>query len=232
MEHLESRTLLTQAASGIHAALPSAPVSAAVQSPVGEKLGPHERPSLKTAESWRVQKPPIFYPPYTGPIQPDLAAIGAIARFTRGRGFGFKGHLLGSINTSQSLYYVFGVNRGGATEPGPFPGRPLINFDAEIIVQTSSDGFEGEVALLNSAGQTISTASLPNNAVQFVNDHFQVFVPLRDLPPTGPAGSAVSPTDYTYAFWAGVSASAPKGIASFYPQYNETSVLPSRVTTT
>ena len=113
----------------------------------------------------------------------------------------------------------------GASPPGPFPDRPLIDFDAEIIVATSPDGWDGEVELLNSKGQTVSTASLPNNQVVFSANQVQVFVPGRDLPSTSPPGTAKPKHDYSFAFWAGISPSAPKGIASFFPQFENTRVI-------
>jgi hypothetical protein len=227
LERLEPRALLSRREPSILTALPAANAhgTAPSQAELSSEQSPHQHPLNRPIENRRIEKPPIFYPPYTGPIQPDLAAVGAKVRFIHNRGFVFTGHLLGSINTSQPSFYVFGVNRGGASPPGPFPDRPLIDFDAEIIVATSSDGFEGEVELLNGEGQTVSTTSLPNNQVVFSNNQVQVFVPKQDLPLPSPPATAHTQNDYSFAFWAGVSPSAPKGIASFFPQYADTTVL-------
>ena len=226
LERLEPRALLSRTEPPILTALPAAKAqgTAPSQAELSSQQSP-QQPLNRPIENRRIEKPSIFYPPYTGPIQPDLAAVGARVRFIHNRGFVFTGHLLGSINTSQPSFYVFGVNRGGASPPGPFPARPLIDFDAEIIVATSSDGFEGEVELLNGKGQTVSTTSLPNNQVVFSNNQVQVFVPGRDLPSTSPPGTAQAKNDYSFAFWAGISPSAPKSIASFFPQYANTTVF-------
>jgi hypothetical protein len=227
LERLEPRALLSRTEAPILTALPAAKAqgTAPSQAELSSQQSPHQHPLDRTIENRRIEKPSIFYPPYTGPMRPDLAAVGAKARFIHDRRFVFTGHLLGAIDTSQSSFYVFGVNRGGASPPGPFRDRPLIDFDAEIIVATSSDGFEGEVELLNGKGQTVSTASIPNNGIVFSNNQVQVFVPGRDLPSTSPPGTAQTQNHYSFAFWAGISPSAPKSIASFFPQYADTSVV-------
>ncbi len=227
LERLEPRALLSRTEPAILTALPAAKAqgTAPGQAELSSQQSPHQHPLNRTIANRRLEKPSIFYPPYTGPTQPDLAAVNAKVRFVHGSGFVFTGHVLGAINSSQSSFYVFGVNRGGASPPGPFRDRPLIDFDAEIIVATSSDGFEGEVELLNGKGQTVSTTSLPNNQVVFSNNQVQVFVPGRDLPSTSPPGTAQTKHDYSFAFWAGISPSAPKGIASFFPQFADTRVL-------
>jgi hypothetical protein len=161
---------------------------------------------------------------YVGPKRPDLHVRVTHARFFYPKGFAFSGLTVGVINPSQSAYYVFGVNRGGASAPGPFPGRPNIVFDAEIIVRTSPNGYTGTVEQLNSKGQVTSTASLINPAVIFSGHHVRVVVSAALLPPTSPAGTAHPENEYSYAFWAGISPSAPKGIASFVPVNGDQSV--------
>jgi hypothetical protein len=227
LECLEPRALLSRTGPPILAALPATHVQRTVhtQADLMSQQSPHQHPLNRTIENRRVEKPPIFYAPYAGPIRPDLAAVSATGQYARGKGLLFTGYVLGAINSSQSSFYVFGVNRGGASPPGPFPDRPMIDFDAEIIVSTSSDGFEGEVELLNGKGQPVSTTSLTNVAVVFSKNRVYVFVPRRDLPSTSPPGTAETQNDYSYAFWAGISPSAPKGIASFFPQYADASVL-------
>jgi hypothetical protein len=227
LERLEPRALLSRTELPILTALPAAKAEGTTpsQAELSSQQSPHQHPLNRTTENRRIETPPIFYPPYTGPIQPDLAAVGAKARFIHGSGFVFTGHLVGAIDTSQSSFYVFGVNRGDAPSPGPFPDRPLIDFDAEIVVATSSDGWEGEVELLNGKGQIVSTTSVPNSQVVFSDNQIQVFVPGRDLPSTSLPGTAKTKRDYSFAFWAGISPSAPKGIASFFPQNADTSVL-------
>jgi hypothetical protein len=109
--------------------------------------------------------------------------------------------------------------------PGPFPNRPKTDVDAEVIVATSPDGYEGEVQRFNAEGEPTSTSSLLYPNVVFSNNQVQVFVPARYLPSTSAPGTAVPKTHYSYVFWAGTSPSVPKGIAGFAPEYMDTSVV-------
>jgi hypothetical protein len=227
LERLETRELLSRTETPLSAVLSAAQVQGTaltVQQLYQQSLSQH--PLVETIEAGSVAKLPMFAAGYTGPKQPDLDVLGAKARLFRGRGFVFRGYVLGAINASQNSYYVFGINRGGASPPGPFPDRPMIDFDAEIVVSTSPDGFEGEVVRLNAKGQTISTSSLANNAVVFSGNKVEVFVPGGLLGSTVPRGTADLQNHYSFAFWAGVSPSAPSGIAGFAPEFMNASVLP------
>src|SRR5580692_5266932 len=166
LESLETRELLSRTETVTSAALGAAQVQGtdpSVQQLFQQSLSQH--PLVETIDRGRVAKLPMFYASYTGPKLLDLDVVGAKARLFRGRGFVFNGFVLGPINTSQQSFYVFGVNRGGASPPGPFPNRPNIDFDAEIIVATSTDGFEGEVQRFNAKGQPTTSSGLANNAV-------------------------------------------------------------------
>jgi hypothetical protein len=227
LEGLETRELLSGTESLISAALGAAAVQGtapSVQQLFQQSLSQH--PLIETIEAGSVSKLPMFYAGYTGPKLPDLDVLGAKAKLFRGRGFVFKGYVLGAINTSQNSFYVFGVNRGGASPPGPFPARPMIDFDAEIIVSTSPDGFEGEVQRFNAKGEPTTSSGLANNAVVFSGNRVTVFVSGGLLGSTVPRGTAELQKHYSYAFWAGVSPSDPKGIAGFAPEFMDTSVLP------
>jgi hypothetical protein len=146
------------------------------------------------------------------------------ARFFDPKGFVFSGLTVGFINTSQNSFYVFGVNRGGATGPGPFPNRPNIVFDAEVIVATSPDGFSGTVVRFNSQGQVMSSTSLLNNQVSFSNNTVRVTFPTVLLPSTSPPGTPGPQFRYSYTFWAGTSPSAPRLIAGFVPGFVDKSI--------
>jgi hypothetical protein len=229
LEHLETRALLSRTELPISAALPAAQVerTALSQQELLFQQSLHQHPLVETIHNGRVKEVPTFYAPYTGPRRPDLDVVGAKGRLIHGVGFVLTGKLLGAVDSSQSSFYVFGINRGGASPPGPFPARPLIDFVAEVIVATSPDGIEGEVELLYAKGQPTSTTSLFDTAVVITSNQVQVVVPARDLPSTSPPGTAETQNDYSYAFWAGTSPSAPKGIAGFAPEYAVTSVVAS-----
>ena len=186
----------------------------------------HKHPLNQKIVGGHVKKVPMFFGPYAGPKLPDLDALGANGRLIFGQGFVFTGKVLGAIDSSQSSYYVFGINRGGATPPGPIPNRALIYFDAEVIVATGPTGVTGTVQLLNSSGQPTSSVNLPPDAVVIQGNQVQVSIPASLLPSTSPRGTHQPDARYFYAFWAGTSPSAAGGIASFAPEYSITYVNP------
>jgi hypothetical protein len=221
LETLETRELLSRAQTSISGALSAAGGEATVANraalPFQQSLDRH--PLIERTVAGPVNRPPAINPLYTGPKRPDLRVLGTHAQFFFPRGFAFTGATVGFINHSQQSVYVFGVNRGGATAPGPFPGRPQIVFDAEIIVATSPDGFTGTVEHFNSKGQETTSASLLNNQVSFSKNQVQVVVPAALLAPTSPPGTARPQDRFSYTFWAGISPSAPEGIAGFAPEF-------------
>jgi hypothetical protein len=226
LEPLEPRALLSRHETSLSGGL----LAARAEETATSQTGFVSPPSLdnlaltETIAGGSVDRAPRFYELYTGPKRPDLHVQSAKGQFSYPRGFVFAGQTVGAINSSQSSYYVFGVNRGGASAPGPFPDRPTIVFDAEIIIATSPDGFSGTVELLNSQGQTTSSIGLPNNDIVFHYNRVGVAVPAWLLPSTSPPGTARPDERYSFAFWAGISPSAPKGIAGFAPEYADTSV--------
>ena len=227
MEVLEARELLSRAQTSISGALSAAGGEQTVASrpalSLQQSIDPH--PSIETAARGPVNRAPRFYERYKGPRQPDLHVLNTHAHYFFPGGFIFSGETVGAINSSQSQFYVFGVNRGGATAPGPFPDRPMIDFDAEIIIGTSPDGVTGTVELLNSKGQVTSSTSLFNNVITFSNNHVRVVVPASDLPSTSPPGTPQPQNRYSFAFWAAKkSPTAPKKIAGFAPAFANTGI--------
>jgi hypothetical protein len=220
LELLETRELLSRAETAISATL-AARADGTGARQVGS-LSPQshdQHPLIETAVQGSVNRAPMFYSRYKGQKQPDLHVLTARGQFFPPQGFTFTGVTVGSINTSQTSFYVFGVNRGGAPAPGPFPDRPMITFDAEVVVATTSNGYSATVEILNSEGQITKSVSLPENAIKFSKNHVGVFVPAVLLPSTAPPGTAQPDQHYSFAFWAGTSASAPKRIAGFYPEF-------------
>src|SRR5262249_41813272 len=138
VELLETRALLSRAGTSISGAL-AAPLR---EGAVASERAFHVQQSadqllpIEDSAGGPVNRAPRFYALYKGPKRPDLHVLNTHARFFYPRGFVFSGSTVGAINSLQSSFYVFGVNRGGASAPGPFPGRPMIVFDAEIIVAT------------------------------------------------------------------------------------------------
>jgi hypothetical protein len=216
LELLETRSLLSHAGtSTIHAhAAETATNPVAITSAEQAEL----QAATEAAVPASASGVPGFNPSFRGVKRPMFHAVTARGQFFPPQGFVFTGVVAGSINTSQDGVFVFGVNRGGATAPGPFPGRPGIAFDAEVIVATNSDGVAAEVKILNNQGRVTKTVALPLDAIVFSNDHVGVFVPANLLPSTSPPGTADPNQNYSFAFWAGTSNFAPSQIASFAPQ--------------
>ena len=231
LEILETRELLSRAGASIPGALSAAggegTVAGRVALPVQQTFVRH--PLTERSVAGPFNQPPPINPLYTGPKRPDLRVLGTHAQFFYPRGFAFTGATVGFINHSQSSVYVFGVNRGGATSPGPFPGRPKIVFDAVVIVATNPNGWTGTVQRFDSNGQLTSSASLLNNQVSFSKNQVQVVVPAALLAPTSPPGTAHPQDRFSYTFWAGVSPFSITGIAGFAPESANKRV---RVTTT
>jgi hypothetical protein len=178
-----------------------------------------QHPLIDAASQGSVNRAPRFYSLFRGEKRPDLHVVTARGQFFPPQGFVFTGVTAGSINTSQTSFYVFGVNRGGASSPGPFPDRPNITFDAQVAVATGTFGIEATVELLNSKGQVANSVSLPENTITFSKTHVGVFVPADLLPSTAPPGTAQPVEHYSFTFWAGTSPSAPRRIAGFSPEF-------------
>jgi hypothetical protein len=132
-------------------------------------------------------KKPRFYEFYTGPLRDDLNAVKATATLiNRRQTLVLTGTVVGKIDTapadeSDESYYAFGINRGGATAPGPFPGRPDIRFDAVVVVSVEGEGVTGSVTDLKSRSST----ELPDSAVSIQGNMVKIKVPTSLLPSTG-----------------------------------------------
>ena len=83
-----------------------------------------------------------FYPFYTGPKRPELNGIKASAQvfgnLAKDGNLILSGTVAAPIiqnpkSPAQWSVYVFGIDRGGAAERGPFPGRPNIRFDTVVV---------------------------------------------------------------------------------------------------
>jgi hypothetical protein len=226
LEMLETRELLSSAQTSVSGALSSAggERTDASRAALPSEQGLDRNPLIDAKVRGAVNHAPRFYPLYKGLKLPDLHVLNQRNRYFFPGGFVLTAATVAKINSSQSSFYVFGINRGGATAPGPFPERPNIVFDAEVIIGTSPDGITGTVELLNSQGQVTSTTSLFNNQITFSNNQVRVVFNASLLPSTSPPGTADPQDHYSSAFWAGISPSDPRRIASFTPEFADTSI--------
>jgi hypothetical protein len=221
LETLEGRALLSHAGPSLAAAAPAAHVERSVTSQSIAVALPSDVQQLLTdaISTTTTGRAPRFYERYRGQKRPMLHVLTARGQFFPPQGFVLTGVTVGSINTSLPAFYVFGINRGGATAPGPLPGRPNITFDARVIVATNPNGVGAEVQILNSAGSVTKTVALPLAAIEFSKNHVGVFVPANLLPSTSPAGTANPVQNYSFTFWAGSWPTIPARIAGFYPPF-------------
>jgi hypothetical protein len=83
-----------------------------------------------------------FYPFYTGPKRPELNGIKASAQvfgnLAKDGNLILSGTVAAPIiqnpkSPAQWSVYVFGIDRGGASEQGPFPGRRNVRFDTVVV---------------------------------------------------------------------------------------------------
>jgi hypothetical protein len=156
-------------------------------------------------------KLPKFYELYTGPKRADLNAVAASGKIVSGGpeapNVVLSGFVVGRIKTSDQGLYVWGIDRGGAASPGPFPNRPNIVFDAVVAVSVGPSGVSGFVSDLD----TGATRSLSSSAIRLKGNEVQATVSLSDLPSTGSG-------PYRFNFWPRTSLGDASTVASFAPQ--------------
>jgi len=153
-----------------------------------------------------------FYRDYTGPQRPAINAIGADGSFVSStQTISLVAQMAGPVFTGGPNYYVWGFDRGGATN-APFPDEPNVKFNAVVVVTAdpaNGTTLTATVNLLNGA------PAVPVTAALLAPDTIQVFVPAATLPPTG----TITPAQYRWNLWprSGVGGSATAQIASFIP---------------
>jgi len=143
-------------------------------------------------------------PFYVGRQRADLDVVSVSATFD-GAVFHIGATMAAPIDTSPTagLRYVFGVNKGGATSPGPFAdvGNPNVIFNA-VFTLTGTGVLGGAASAGSGSSFTISGSSLA------------IDIPLSALPSTG-----FTPLQYGFNLWPR-DALAPAGngqIADFAP---------------
>jgi hypothetical protein len=161
-----------------------------------------------------------LYVDYTGPQRPALSPLRAGGRFIQAtQSWVFDAQMAGSVFAGGPNFYTFGVNRGGAAAPGPFPDEPNVIFDSKILVTAdpaNGTALTTTLTLLKApAGTPTGTAS----AVLLAPDTIELRVPLASLPPNG-----LTPPAFTWDMWPsnGVGGMPAAQIAGFIAQNAET----------
>ena len=142
---------------------------------------------------------PVGFPATTDPnavnapsaslVNGYLNASGAKA-YVEGGNLVLTGIIAGVVQPSpaagQESFYNFGINRGAATAPGPFFGKPKVAFDSVVQVGFTAAGPYATVTTLDvHTGAVTGTTSLPVSNIATKTDAVQVLVPLSALPSTG-----------------------------------------------
>jgi hypothetical protein len=215
VESLEGRQMLSQASPGPYFV------------PVTSSLTPVAVPILRVAHvhqqhhaptSGLAFKLPKFYELYTGPRRADLNAVAASGKFSvsgpAAPNLVLSGFVLGRIKTSDQGVYVWGIDRGGAVGPGPFPNRPNIVFDSVVAVEVGPSGVSGFVTDL----KTGATTPLSSSDIRLKGNEVQATVSLSELPSTGSG-------PYRFNFWPRPSLGDPSTVASFAPEFTDAAVV-------
>lgn len=187
---------------------------------------PHPGPIHNIVGNGYAIKSARFYPEYFGPRETELNVASAIAVAPGDGTLQLNGQVVLPINTaptdsSGDAYYMWAINRGGATSPGPIPGRPDITFDAVVIVAVQPTGV---TAYVQDLGNGSAPVQLPTSDFAINNFTLRVSVPLSLLPATG---GATDPSQYTVNFsaWDQNPLTANNhALASMVPEFRNFSV--------
>jgi hypothetical protein len=132
-----------------------------------------------------------FYPLYTGPKQTALNGVQATARITgnlnNDGNLILSGTVAGPIiqrptTASQEAVYTFGIDRGGASRTGPFPGRRHIRFDTVVVAVIRRTGISAYYQLsdpsTNQPGRlpqpTTTPATLGNRIIRLSSSSVRI----------------------------------------------------------
>jgi hypothetical protein len=215
LETLEGRELLSHVGPIHHAALHS--VATVGSFPPSYKPGPIHN---EFGPGFAV-KVPRFYSLFGGAIAGPSAFQSNVAAATaRADGNGnlvLTGAIVDPLAippATPNTFWVWGINRGGATQPGPFPGRPKITFDALVIITQKTDGTL--IGVVQDLKASTTTPFPVGSTLQVNQGTFKVILPLSLLPPT----ANVSVNQYRVNFWASDSPAVTnfRHVASFVPE--------------
>jgi hypothetical protein len=216
VETLEGRTLLSHAP-GRRPSRPGLPPAAIRPLPAQgvSLLGPIRN----EAGVGHAIKVPRFYPYYTGLKLSQINAAGAKAVLDGRGNLILTGIVAGTVGNPPGSprdegFYVFGLDRGAAMRPGPFPGRPRITFDAYVEVSVRQSGVSA--AFVDLAQATVTP--LPAGSVVLSMDSVKVGVPT----------SLVGASRFTVNFWTQDAEAVGdfRRVASFAPEFRNFPVAP------
>lgn len=159
-----------------------------------------------------------FYPLYGGERRAALDVIQATGEYTAAVDtLTFSALMAGPIASGQDNYYVWGVDRGGATF-APFPLEPNVKFNAVVVVEAQAEGGANASVVLIPGAATPLQAS----AVRIEGAKITVSIPASLLPSTGSA-----PAAYRWNLWPRDEVGGPPSqVAKFIPENALAAFLP------
>jgi len=131
-----------------------------------------------------------LYPYYTGPNRPELNGVSATGTISGNRDtdgiLTLSGTVAGPIiqkpkTAAQNAFYIFAIDRGGASKVGPFPGRGNIRYDAQVVANISQAGISAYVQLNNASINkplTSTVINLSSKNVKIQGNTITITVPL------------------------------------------------------
>lgn len=171
-----------------------------------------------------VKKAPQFANFYTGPHRPDLNGVRAQA-YVAGSTLVLSGTVVGPIVTrpatsAQGAAYTFAIDRGGASQRGPFPGREHIRFDTVVVAEFLTTGPKAYLKLTNALTNQPDTApkALPASSVSVQGATITIRVPMSLLPSSGHAMNQWNVNFYTQNLG---QKPGIRSVASLTPEFTE-----------
>ncbi len=170
-----------------------------------------------------------FYPLYTGPELPQLNGISATAVVSgnpiKNTNLVLTGTVAGPIvqkpkTPAEEAIYVFAIDRGGASGTGPFPGRPNIRFDTQVVAAVRQSGVKAYL-LLNSVSTNQPhnpAVKLSSSSVTIAGNTLTITDPLSMLPSTG---KPINQWNVNFFTRNPDQFSNYHSVASFTPEYTE-----------
>jgi hypothetical protein len=162
-----------------------------------------------------------FYAQFTGDHRPALNALQATGELGTATGnITLSGLMAGPIVDGNTNFYIWGFNRGAATNAA-FPGEPNVIFDAVAVITVQPDGTASGAVTLIPGGPAGTIAA---SAIQINGAKIQISFPASLLPPTG----TVSAAGYIWNLWVRNAVGGPPSqIASFIPENAMAPLLPA-----
>ncbi|MBC7807069.1 MAG: hypothetical protein H7145_13070 [Akkermansiaceae bacterium] len=155
---------------------------------------------------------------YTGVQGGDLDVLSSEVIYD-GTGFNLTATFNGDIRTTPGAFYVWGFNRGGATN-APFAsiGADQVIFNSVVVLRSDLAGPVG--GAVNLIGATPSSTPLAPGTATINGSTISARIDANLLPSTG-----LAPSQYTWNLWPRVGAGNNNQISDFAPNNSNVGVV-------